>query len=267
MQTLGVIPARYASSRFMGKPLVDIGGKTMIQRVYEQASKCPSLNHLVVATDDERIFNHVQSFGGHVLMTAAEHQSGTDRCAEVVAMLNIEWVINPTSVCGKTHLNRESPFDIVINIQGDEPFIAPENIEKLVGILRGQNAYDIATLMKPIDNPSDIENPNIVKVVFTAQGQALYFSRAPIPFIRNAPPQYSGQEHYRHIGLYGFRTPTLLALAALQPSRLEQLEALEQLRWLEAGYTIGIDKTEFESIGIDTLEDLEKLKLTHEFLF
>ena len=265
MKILGVIPARYASTRFVGKPLVDINGKSMIQRVYEQAKQCKSLARVVVATDDERIFKHVESFGGDVMMTADTHQSGTDRCAEVVEKLNFELQTaflhsHDAPVIGKITPRFESIFTAVINIQGDEPFIQPEQIEKIAEILRGGKS--IATLAKRLSNKADIESPNIVKVVFDTQGKAVYFSRSPIPFIRNLDKKdwaKSGQ-FFKHIGLYGYKTSVLLDIARLSPSNLEITESLEQLRWLENGYAIGVAETDLETIGIDTLEDLKKIK-------
>jgi 3-deoxy-manno-octulosonate cytidylyltransferase (CMP-KDO synthetase) len=291
MKILGVIPARFASTRFPGKPLVDINGKSMIQRVYEQAKKCKSLARIVVATDDERIFKHVQSFGGEAMMTADTHQSGTDRCAEVVERLNFEIQTSfldsdSAPIIGKITSRFEGIFTAVINIQGDEPFIQPEQIEKVVDILRGssiiqnsnfklqtedatqalnaqlQSKFGIATLAKQIDNQEDIENPNVVKVVFDTMGKAVYFSRSPIPFLRNIDRKdwaKSGQ-FFKHIGLYGYKTNVLLDLAKLSPSNLEKLESLEQLRWLENGYVIGVAQTNLETIGIDTPEDLKKIK-------
>jgi 3-deoxy-manno-octulosonate cytidylyltransferase (CMP-KDO synthetase) len=287
MKILGVIPARYASTRFPGKPLVDINGKSMIQRVYEQAKKCKSLAHVVVATDDERIFDHVTAFGGEAMMTAATHQSGTDRCAEVVEKLNFaiqtqDLDSDEAIVFNKITPKREGIFTAIINIQGDEPFIQPAQIEKVADILRGSflikneelkiensdataaqtSSFDIATLAKRIDNQVDIENSNVVKAVFGESGRALYFSRSPIPFLRNVDKKEwskSGQ-FFKHIGLYGYKTSVLLDLARLSPSNLEQLESLEQLRWLENGYAIGIAETDLETIGIDTPEDLVGLK-------
>lgn len=285
MKILGVIPARFASTRFPGKPLVDINGKTMIQRVYAQAKKCKSLAHVVVATDDVRIFQHVQSFGGHVMMTSETHQSGTDRCAEVVEKLNFELQTRHLDrgeavVFDKITLKYDGIFTAVINIQGDEPFIQPEQIEKIVDILRGPNlikkgklkikdetsslqmpSFDIATLVKKIDNQADIDNPNVVKAVFGQGGRAVYFSRSPVPFLRNVDKKEwsaSGQ-FYKHIGLYGYKTSVLLDIARLPPSNLEGLESLEQLRWLENGYLIGVAETDLETVGIDTPEDLKKI--------
>lgn len=244
MKVLGVIPARYASSRFPGKPLVDIQGKTMIQRVYEQAMKAKSLSKVIVATDDERIFNHVKSFKGEVMMTSDVHQSGTDRCAEVVNQLSSE------------------AFDAVVNIQGDEPFINPSQIDSVVEVLKKEQ-FMIATLVKRVHTEGVIHNPNIVKAVFSSEGKALYFSRSPIPYLRNTPTDewLSKGEFYKHIGLYAYKSAVLKEIALLPPSRLEQLESLEQLRWLENGYAIGIAETDLETIGIDTPEDLLKVNI------
>ncbi len=262
MKVLGIIPARYSSTRFPGKPLVVIKGKSMIQRVYEQAKQAKSLAHVVVATDDERIFDHVKNFGGDVMMSAAEHQSGTDRCAEVATMMNLD-VMTKSSEQAQTFAfdaPRILPFNAVVNIQGDEPFIDPEQIEKVIEILRG-GIFQIATLAKVLDNQEDIMNPNIVKAVFAADGRALYFSRSPIPTLRNVPQTVwaSKGEIYKHIGIYGYRMQTLQEIARLPPSRLEQLESLEQLRWLENGYVMGVGQTDLETIGIDTPDDLLKI--------
>ena len=244
MKVLGVIPARYASTRFPGKPLVDIQGKTMIQRVYEQAMKAKSLSKVIVATDDERIFNHVKSFKGEVMMTSDVHQSGTDRCAEVINQLSSE------------------AFDAVVNIQGDEPFINPSQIDSVVEVLKKEQ-FMIATLVKRVHTEGVIHNPNIVKAVFSSEGKALYFSRSPIPYLRNTPTDewLSKGEFYKHIGLYAYKSAVLKEIALLPPSRLEQLESLEQLRWLENGYAIGIAETDLETIGIDTPEDLLKVNI------
>ena len=236
-----VIPARYASTRFPGKPLVDIQGKSMIQRVYEQARACKRAAKVIVATDDERIFQHVQAFGGLVEMTNAAHPSGTDRCAEVA--------------------KRHPEATFVINVQGDEPFIHPEQIDFLAETLLLSNA-PIATLARRIQDAEALQNPNVVKVALAQNGHALYFSRHAIPFLRNNTPQSewpSQQPYYQHIGLYGFKRSTLLKLARLSPSPLEQSESLEQLRWLENGYRIAVGITPLSSIGIDTPEDLERV--------
>ncbi len=277
MRTLGIIPARFASTRFEGKPLVLINGKTMIQRVYEQARQCKSLDRVVVATDDKRIFDHVKSFGGDVMMTSETHQSGTDRCAEVVEKINFDLqttFLDSTDapIIGKIKPRFAGIFTAIVNIQGDEPFIQPEQIEKIVAILRGgdlkgnskANAaanFDIATLAKRIDNQELIDNPNVVKVIVNAAGKAVYFSRSPIPFIRNVDKKEWAKtgKFFKHIGLYGYKTSVLTELARLSPSNLEQLESLEQLRWLENGFSIGVAETDMETIGIDTPEDLAKI--------
>ena len=275
MKILGVIPARFASTRFPGKPLVMIEGKSMIQRVYEQAKKCESLAHIVVATDDARIFDHVLAFGGAAMMTDPKHESGTDRCAEVVEKLNFEIQTahldsDEAVIFDKIKRKRAGIFTAVINIQGDEPFIDPEQIEKIADILRGARtdyeanqaaSFDIATLAKELGNQQDIDNPNVVKVVFGENGRAVYFSRSPIPYLRDIEKELwadSGQ-FFRHIGLYGYKTSVLQAISKLPKSLLEEIESLEQLRWLENGYSIGVAETELETIGIDTPEDLKKL--------
>jgi 3-deoxy-manno-octulosonate cytidylyltransferase (CMP-KDO synthetase) len=235
---LGIIPARYASTRFPGKPLVDIQGMTMIQRVYIQAKQANLLDHVVVATDDERIYEHVKSFGGAVQMTRADHPSGTDRCAEVA-----------------THF---PTYSHIVNIQGDEPFIQPQQIDLLAHTLLQSENIKIATLAKKIENPDQIDNSNIVKVVFNALGDAIYFSRHPIPYLRGKDQNTWLEHHnyYKHIGLYGFKRDALLALALLSPTPLELAESLEQLRWLENGYAIKVGITEWETRGIDVPEDV-----------
>lgn len=240
MKSLGIIPARYASTRFPAKPLVDIAGKTMIQRVYEQAKKC-ELDHVVVATDDERIASVVRSFGGEVVMTSVSHQSGTDRCAEVAMAL--------------------PEFDVVINIQGDEPFIDPEQIA-LVKSCFSSPETKLATLIKKITRDDELFNPNIPKVVINSLDQAIYFSRHPIPYIRSAQGQddwLGAHQFYKHIGIYGYTRYTLLEITKLKPSTLELAESLEQLRWLENGYQIQTKLTGLETIAIDTPEDLQKI--------
>lgn len=268
MKFIGVIPARYASSRFPAKPLVDLGGKTMIQRVYEQAKKAESLSRVIVATDDERIYQHVESFGGEVMMTSENHQSGTDRCAEVLRYVNTEQVLNDLD-SNKNNLESygfkpkrtRTTFDAVVNIQGDEPFINPAQINQVAEILRGGD-FSIATLAKPIDNQAVIRDPNVVKVVFTKEGKALYFSRSPIPYLRNIPMTewHLTGFFYKHIGLYAYRNAVLQTIAQLPQSPLEQTESLEQLRWLEADFKIGVGITDLETIGIDTPEDIEKVR-------
>jgi 3-deoxy-manno-octulosonate cytidylyltransferase (CMP-KDO synthetase) len=244
MRTIGIIPARYASTRFPGKPLIEIGGKTMIQRVYEQVSAAQTLSKVVVATDDIRIFNHVHSFGGAVTMTSEAHPSGTDRCAEVLSMPAYRG------------------FDVAVNIQGDEPFIQPFQIDMLVRALLFHKNLPIVTLAKKIDTLEAILNENLVKVVFDAQFRALYFSRHPIPFVRGLPMEnwLDKTSFYKHIGLYAFRSDALQHVARLKPSRLEMAESLEQLRWLENDFKIGIALTDMETIGIDTPEDVAKVQ-------
>lgn len=240
-KTLGIIPARFASSRFPGKPLADIGGMSMIERVYKQVDKSTLIDAIYVATDDDRIFKHVRQFGGQVMMTDAAHPSGTDRVAEVA--------------------KRELDYDIIINIQGDEPFISPSQIDRVIQPLMETEAV-ISTLGKPIKDAQVLSTPNVVKVIFNRHNQALYFSRHPIPYIRDKAPEDWLKEglHYKHLGIYGFKRATLLELSELPPGRLEQAESLEQLRWLEAGYSIYVAETDEESIGIDTPEDLERVK-------
>ncbi len=242
MKTIGIIPARYASTRFPGKPLVDINGKTMIRRVYEQCVKTPELDEVLVATDDQRIHDHVLSFGGRSVMTREEHPSGTDRCAEALQLAG-------------------AGFDIAVNIQGDEPFIDPAQISAVIQPFIQQPDTQIATLVRSITAPEDIGNPNMVKVVFDQLNQALYFSRSPIPYDRNRKPGEwpANGQYYHHIGLYAFRQSVLLALTKLPPGRLEKIESLEQLRWLEAGWKIHVSLTDLESRGIDTPEDLERV--------
>ncbi len=232
-----VIPARYASTRFPGKPLADISGKSMIQRVYEQGIKSEVAEKVVVATDDEWIFSHVKDFGGEAVMTSTEHKSGTDRCAEVVNKLG-------------------EKFDVVINLQGDEPFIQPEQFQKLTSCFADENC-SIATLVKRMESKADIENPNVVKVVKDVNNYALYFSRSVIPYNRE---KENSPVYFKHLGLYAYRAETLKEITALQSSSLELAESLEQLRWLENGYKIKVAETELESIAIDTPEDLERAK-------
>ena len=236
----GIIPARYASVRFPGKPLVMIGGKSMIQRVYEQASK--SLENLFVATDDERIYNAVLNFGGKALMTSPDHKSGTDRCAEAAMIISGE---------------KGSKTDVIVNIQGDEPFIRPEQIDLLLSCFN-DNSVEIATLVRKVRTGEDIFNPNHPKVVIAVNGDAIYFSRSVIPYVRDSEPTtWSGNHnYYKHIGLYAYRIDTLMKITALPQSPLEKAESLEQNRWLENGFRIRTAVTEWESNCIDTPEDL-----------
>lgn len=241
MEVLGIIPARYASTRFPGKPLTDINGKSMIQRVYEQAQSA-NLAEVLVATDDQRIFDHVQNFGGKAVMTAEHHQSGTDRCFEAYQQYN-------------------QPFEYVINIQGDEPFIKPEQINLVASCFQNPQTQ-LATLIKKVETAEELFNVNSPKVVINKAGEAMYFSRQPIPYCRNVPNDIWHRQHtyYKHIGIYGYRTDILEQITQLPPSGLELAESLEQLRWLEHGFKIATAITEFETIGIDTPEDLLRVR-------
>lgn len=240
---LGLIPARFGSTRFPGKPLADIGGKPMIQRVYEQAKK--ELQHVYVATDDERIEKVVVDFGGKVVMTSLDHQSGTDRCAEALDLVQ--------SLENKT-------FYAVVNIQGDEPFISPEQIVLVANCFNDEQTQ-LATLVKPISRSEDLFNPNKPKVVVSADKMALYFSRSPIPYLRSEPEEKWVEKHryFNHIGLYGYRADVLREITQLNMAQLEIAESLEQLRWLENGYKIRVEETNQVAVAIDTPEDLEKL--------
>lgn len=240
MKTLGIIPARYASTRFPGKPLVVIDGKSMIQRVYEQAKKCAHLSEVVVATDDERIFDHVTGFGGMAVMTSADHQSGTDRCAEV-AIKYLE-------------------YEVMINIQGDEPYIDPEQISKLISCFN-DGGTQIATLIKKVLTDQELNNTNSPKVIINKLSEAIYFSRSPLPHIRGqeAPNWLQYFTYFKHIGIYGYRAEILQQITKLPVSSLEKAESLEQLRWIENGYKIKVAETELETYAIDTPEDLKKI--------
>lgn len=242
IKIIGIIPARYASTRFPGKPLIDIGGKSMIQRVYEQSAKANSLADVIVATDDKRIQEHVVSFGGKVVMTKDSHQSGTDRCFEAIEKF-------------------DPAADVVINIQGDEPFIHPEQID-IAAKCFSNPEVKIATLAKKLNNNKDLFNPNVPKVIIDKNGNAIYFSRHPIPYMRGKENDTWQDLHtfYKHIGLYAYRTNVLAELTALKQSSLELAESLEQLRWLENGYKIKVEITDYESVAIDAPDDLKKLE-------
>ena len=243
MKILGIIPARYGSTRFEGKPLALINGKMMIQRVYEQAKKADKLAEVVVATDDERIFNAVVGFGGKAVMTSTNHKSGTDRCREAVDKI------------GKG-------FDAVINIQGDEPYINPLQINQIAELILDK-ATPLASLCKPISDYDELVSHNAVKVVFDKDGKALYFSRYAIPFMRNVEDDkiwLSKRTFYKHIGIYAYKTDVLKEASALPQSGLELAESLEQLRWLENGYTVRMGVTEFESYSVDVPEDIVKIE-------
>ena len=238
---IGIIPARYGSTRFPGKPLAMLGGKTVIQRVWEQVSRV--LDHVAVATDDDRIRQAVEAFGGQAVMTSPSHRSGTDRCQEAFVALGC-------------------PADVVINIQGDEPFIQPEQLLALMACFDNPST-DIATLVRPFEamRPySELENPNTPKVVLDAQKRARYFSRSVIPYVRGAEREQwpALTQYYTHIGLYAYRAEVLAAITRLPQSPLELAESLEQLRWLENGYTIQTATSTAQTIGIDTPADLQR---------
>ena len=239
MKVVGIIPSRYASTRFPSKPLQMIKGKTMIQRVWEQAWKS-KLDAVVVATDDMRIADEVLKFGGQYVLTDPNHRSGTDRCREALYMV-------------------EGQYDAVVNIQGDEPFIDPEQINQVIELI-GRDDTQLASLAKRIEDKDELFSPNVVKVVMDKQGNALYFSRNPIPFMRNLDHDKWLQkgEFYKHIGLYAYKTETLCKVAEMQTTPLEEAESLEQLRWLENGLRIRMGITQHESLSIDTQEDFEK---------
>lgn len=245
MKFIGIIPARYGSSRFPGKPLVDMAGKPMIQRVYEQVKL--ALDEVWVATDDSRILNAVEAFGGNAVMTSPNHKSGTDRCKEAYEKIN-------------------KPFDVVINIQGDEPFIQPEQIQAIKGCFDSGNV-ELATLVKPFKKEDGFDalfNNNSPKVVINKLDEAIYFSRSIIPYIRDVHHTEWLDKHtfYKHIGMYAYRIDVLKEITLLPQSSLELAESLEQLRWIENGYKIKVGYTGVETIGIDTPDDMEKaLKL------
>jgi len=241
MKIAGIIPARYGSTRFPGKPLTLINGKTMIRRVYEQVMKASAIDFAIVATDDQRIIYEVESFGGRATMTSIHHKSGTDRCAEVLESL-------------------EDEVDIVINIQGDEPFIDPGQID-LVASLFQNPKVEIASLSSTIATEKELNNPNVVKLVKGKDGRALYFSRLPIPYFRGEQTDNNlGKHNYlKHIGIYGYRSETLRRIVKLEQGELEKAESLEQLRWLENGFPIYLSHTNSESISIDSPEDLSKI--------
>ena len=240
MRILGIIPARYQSSRFPGKPLADIAGKSMIQRVYEQCLKSQCLSQVLVATDDQRIADHVTSFGGHVQMTSDQHQSGTDRCAEIT--------------------ENYPQFDIFVNIQGDEPLIDPSQIDLLVSCFNQPNA-NIATLVKPIHTEEELFNENTPKVLLNINNEAIYFSRTCIPFLRGIAKEdwLKNYTFFKHIGIYAFKKATLKEITQIPTSTLELAEALEQLRWIQNGYKIQTAISHTESQAVDTPEDLDKL--------
>lgn len=243
MKFVGIIPARYASTRFPGKPLAMLGGKPVIQRVYEQVVGC--FDELYVATDDDRIASAVKAFGGNVVMTSEDCKNGTERCLDAYKRLGIE-------------------CDVIVNIQGDEPFIQPKQVNALMACFDTGDT-DIATLVKPFDVADGLERlecPNSPKVVFNEKGYALYFSRSVVPYLRGVEKEKWLENHtfYKHLGVYAYRADILEALTTLPQSPMEKAESLEQLRWLENGYKIKVGITDIETVGIDTPEDLERAK-------
>jgi 3-deoxy-manno-octulosonate cytidylyltransferase (CMP-KDO synthetase) len=239
MKTLGVIPARYASTRLPGKPLVALGGKPMIEHVWERVRRAVSLSGVVVATDDERIAEAVKAFGGEAVLTRADHRSGTERVAEVAAS--------------------RKDVDVFVNVQGDEPLIEPAAIDCAVEALREDASVNIATLAVPIASANDIMDPNVVKTVLDFDGNGLYFSRAPIPWVRDRSGPVHAR-HLKHLGLYVYRRDALLEFPTFPQGDLERVEQLEQLRWLENGYRIRVVETEHDSIGVDVPEDVKRVE-------
>lgn len=240
MKILGIIPARYASTRFPGKPLIDIMGKSMLQRVYEQAKKSSKLNDIIIATDDERISAHAKSFGANAVITNENHPSGTDRSFEAFTKTN-------------------KPYDYIINIQGDEPFIDPGQIDLLASICDGKT--ELATLMIKCNNHAVLFDKGEVKITLNTNNEALFFSRMVIPFIKGVEEKewHKHFNYYRHVGMYAYRSDILEKITKLQPSPLEKAESLEQLRWLENGFKIKCIETQHDSHCIDTPEDIEKV--------
>jgi 3-deoxy-manno-octulosonate cytidylyltransferase (CMP-KDO synthetase) len=239
MNILAVIPARYASTRLPGKPLVSLGGKPMIERVWERVRKASLVSRVIVATDDERIRSAVKAFGGEVVLTRADHRSGTERVAEVAAT--------------------QKDAEILVDVQGDEPLIEPAAIDAAIEAIRNDGEVQVATLAVPIANPAEIMDPNVVKTVLDFDGNALYFSRAPIPWVRDRKGPVHAQ-HLKHLGLYVFRREALLDFATFPQGDLERIEQLEQLRWLENGYRIRVAETEHESVSVDTPEDVTRVE-------
>ena len=235
MKFLGVIPSRYASTRLEGKPLKDICGHTMIEWVYKRA-KLSNLDEVVVATDDERIYKEVERFGGKAVLTSKEHENGTSRIAEV---------------CRKYE-----EYDVIVNVQGDEPLIEPEMINSIIDSFKTDNSIAMSTLKYKIDSMEEIENPNYVKVVTDKKGYALYFSRSVIPY----PRKLDIQNYYKHVGIYGYKRDFVIEYAKMEPTPLELSESLEQLRALENGYRIKVMETPYKIIGVDTQEELEKVR-------
>jgi 3-deoxy-manno-octulosonate cytidylyltransferase (CMP-KDO synthetase) len=237
LQVVAIIPARFSSSRFPGKPLADIDGRPMIEHVYQRARSCETVTRVIVATDDLRVVDAVRRFNGEVRLTRSDHATGTDRLAEVAATLEC---------------------DVVINVQGDEPLIDPRALSQAVAPLAADPTVPMTTLYRRIDDPADVHDPNVVKVVLDRAGFALYFSRAPIPYVRD--PRGGWPPLYKHIGLYAYRRSTLMVLGTLEPTPLERIESLEQLRALEHGIRIKAVETVYDTIGVDTPQDLEAVR-------
>jgi 3-deoxy-manno-octulosonate cytidylyltransferase (CMP-KDO synthetase) len=237
MRTAIVIPARYASTRLPAKALLRETGKYLVQHVYEQAKQVRGVETVLIATDDSRIYSAVESFGGRAVMTRADHPSGTDRIAEVARTLDV---------------------DVVVNVQGDEPLVDPRSLELLANLLREDRTAEMATLAVPIRSTETYESPNCVKVVRGEGGRALYFSRSPIPYVRDGRPDFSAGTFLHHLGLYAYRRDALMAFSTLSPHPLEQLEKLEQLRALGHGWTIRVGVVEHAGRGVDTREDYDR---------
>lgn len=235
MKFLGVIPSRYASTRLEGKPLKDICGHTMIEWVYKR-TKMSNLDEVVVATDDERIFNEVEKFGGKAILTRKDHENGTSRIAEV---------------CEKI-----TDYDVIVNVQGDEPLIEPDMINSIIDSFKEDDSIAMSTLKYKIDTMEEIENPNYVKVITDKKGYALYFSRSVIPY----PRKMDLKNYYKHVGIYGYKRDFVIEYAKMEPTPLEKSESLEQLRALENGYKIKVMETPYKIIGVDTQEELEKVR-------
>ncbi|HXW69356.1 MAG TPA: 3-deoxy-manno-octulosonate cytidylyltransferase [Dissulfurispiraceae bacterium] len=257
MAAIVIIPARYGSTRFPGKPLCHLLGKPLIQHVYERVIEARLVRDVFIATDSTAIYSAVVGFGGKAVMTSTEHRSGTDRIAEAVTKLTEANDIGGAGERGE---------QIIVNVQGDEPLIRPEMVDALIGLMEDERAA-IGTLAKRIQTPEEIEDPNVVKVVFNDEGFALYFSRSPIPYHRDLDyvpgspaPRFPDSLFYKHIGIYAYRKEALLRFSRLAPSRLEEIEKLEQLRALEGGFKIKVHETRHETIGVDTAMDLERVE-------
>ena len=252
MSVLAVIPARFASSRLPGKPLVPLCGKPMIQHVWERVQRASKVSRVLVATDDERVRRAVEEFGGEAVMTRADHRSGTERVAEVAALA--------LSLLGRAEGSAAgSEAEVLVNIQGDEPLIEPAAVDAAVAVLLDDASVEVATLAVSIATPADVMDANVVKVVLDFDGNALYFSRAPIPWVRGDGERVHSH-HLKHIGLYVFRRSALLEFPTFPQGELEKLEQLEQLRWLENGYKIRVVETTYDSVSVDVPEDVPRVE-------